>query len=74
MLLRRLQYLHQGNEDSVRLNSISMHAYVHGLLTIMQMNRRIESSATSDFYVASSALQDNLEKMLGSFVKGLDYA
>ena len=74
MLLRRLQYLHQGNEDSVRLNSISLHAYVHGLLTIMQMNRRIESSATSDFYVASSALQDNLEKMLGSFVKGLDYA
>ena len=74
MLLQRLQYLHQGNEDSVRLNSISMHAYVHGLLTIMQMNRRIESSATSDFYVASSALQDNLEKMLGSFVKGLDYA
>ena len=74
MLLQRLQYLHQGNEDSVRLNSISMHAYVHGLLTIMQMNQRIESSATSDFYAASSALQDNLEKMLGSFVKGLDYA
>lgn len=74
MLLQRLQYLHQGNEESVRLNSISMHAYVHGLLTIMQMNQRIESSATTDFYVASSAVQDNLEKMLGSFVKGLDYA
>lgn len=74
MLLQRLQYLHQGNEDSVRLNSISMHAYVHGLLTIMQMNQRIESSATSDFYAASSALQDNLEKMLGSFIKSLDYS
>ena len=74
MLLQRLQYLHQGNEDSVRLNSISMHAYVHGLLTIMQMNQRIESSATSDFYAASSALQDNLEKMLRSFIKSLDYS
>lgn len=74
MLLQRLQYLHQGNDDSVRLNSISMHAYVHGLLTIMQMNQRIESSATSDFYAASSALQDNLEKMLGSFIKSLDYS
>jgi hypothetical protein len=51
-----------------------MHAYVHGLLTIMQMNQRIESSATSDFYAASSALQDNLEKMLGSFIKSLDYS
>ena len=30
MLLKRLQYLHEGNEDSVQLNSISMHAYVHG--------------------------------------------
>jgi AcrR family transcriptional regulator len=73
MLLQRLQYLHQGNEESVRLNSISMHAYVHGLLTIMQMNQRIESSATTDFYVASSAVQDNLEKMLGSFIRSLDY-
>jgi hypothetical protein len=50
-----------------------MHAYVHGLLTIMQMNQRIESSATTDFYVASSAVQDNLEKMLGSFIRSLDY-
>ncbi len=72
MLLQRAYYLLEGNEDSVRLNSISMHAYVHGLLTILQMNRRIESSATSAFYKASSAAQDNLEKMLRSFIKGLD--
>ena len=64
----------RATKNQCDLTVFSMHAYVHGLLTIMQMNRRIESSATSDFYVASSALQDNLEKMLGSFVKGLDYA
>ena len=72
MLLRRSHYLSQGSEDSVRLNSISMHAYVHGLLTILQMNRRIDNSATSAFYKASSAVEVNLEKMLTSFIKTLE--
>ena len=74
MLLKRLQYLHQGNDDSVQLNSISMHAYVHGLLAIIRMNQRIDTSAKTTFFKASSTVKENLEKMLGAFVKNLDFS
>lgn len=74
ILLKRLQYLHEGNEDSVQLNSISMHAYVHGLLTIMQMNQRIEASAKTAFFKASSTVKENLEKMLMTFIRSLDFS
>jgi len=74
MLLKRLQYLHQGNDDSVQLNSISMHAYVHGLLAIIRMNQRIDTSAKTTFFKASSTVKENLEKMLGAFVKSLDFS
>tara|TARA_B110000438_G_scaffold294635_1_gene336361 strand:+ start:1437 stop:2039 length:603 start_codon:yes stop_codon:yes gene_type:complete len=74
MLLKRLQYLHKGNEDSVQLNSISMHAYVHGLLAIIRMNQRIDTSAKTTFFKASSTVKENLEKMLGAFVKSLDFS
>ena len=74
MLLKRLQYLHEGNEDSVQLNSISMHAYVHGLLAIIRMNQRIDTSAKTTFFKASSTVKENLEKMLGAFVKSLDFS
>ena len=74
MLLKRLQYLHEGNEDSVQLNSISMHAYVHGLLAIIRMNQRIDTSAKTTFFKASSTVKENLEKMLGAFVESLDFS
>tara|TARA_B110001450_G_scaffold57183_1_gene53800 strand:- start:128 stop:469 length:342 start_codon:yes stop_codon:yes gene_type:complete len=74
MLLKKLQHLHQGNAGSVQLNSISMHAYVHGLLAIIQINQRIDTSAQTTFFKASSTVKENLEKMLGSFVKSLDFS
>ena len=45
MLLERLHYMHHGNADSLQLNGISMHAYVHGLLAIIQINQRGDTSA-----------------------------
>ena len=74
MLLERLHYMHHGNADSLQLNGISMHAYVHGLLTIMQMNQRIEASAKTAFFKASSTVKDNLEKMLITFIRSLDFS
>ena len=74
MLLERLHYMHHGNADSLQLNGISMHAYVHGLLTIMQMNQRIEASAKTAFFKASSTVKDNLEKMLMTFIRSLDFS
>ena len=74
MLLKRLQHLHQGNADSLQLNGISMLAYVHGLLAIIQMNQRIDTSAQTAFFKASSTVKENLEKMLGTFVKSLDFS
>ena len=54
------------------LNSISTHAYVHRLLTILQMHQRIDkSSAGTEFFKASSAVKDNLEEMLSKFIKNL---
>ena len=73
LLLKRLKYLHDGKEGAAPLNSISTHAYVHGLLTILQMHQRIDkSSAGTEFFKASSAVKDNLEEMLSKFIKNLD--
>ena len=72
MLMERLEYLNNGNEDIVPLNGISTHAYVHGLLTILQMNQRIEKTAKTEFFKASSAAKNNLEKMLANFVGNLE--
>jgi AcrR family transcriptional regulator len=74
MLLERLHYMHHGNADSLQLNGISMHAYVHGLLAIIRINQRIDTSAETAFFKASSTVKDNLEKMLGAFVKSLDFS
>jgi hypothetical protein len=74
MLLKRLQHLHQGNADSLQLNGISMLAYVHGLLAIIRINQRGDTSAQTAFVKASSTVKENLEKMLGSFVKSLDFS
>jgi AcrR family transcriptional regulator len=74
MLLERLHYMHHGNTDSLQLNGISMHAYVHGLLAIIRINQRIDTSAQTAFFKASSTVKDNLEKMLGAFVKSLDFS
>ena len=74
MLLERLHYMHHGNVGAVQLNSISMHAYVHGLLAIIQINQRIDTSAQTAFFKASSTVKENLEKMLGAFVKSLDFS
>ena len=73
MLVQRSKYLHQGNVESAPLNSISLHAYAHGLLSILQMNQRADKSDNSDFFKASSMLRANLEKVLGTFVKNLDF-
>jgi AcrR family transcriptional regulator len=72
MLLERLKYLHDGKEGVAPLNSISTHAYVHGLLTILQMHQRIDKSAKTEFFKASSAVKDNLEEMLAKFITNLD--
>ena len=74
MLLERLHYMHHGNADSLQLNGISMHAYVHGLLAIIRINQRGDTSAQTAFVKASSTVKENLEKMLGSFVKSLDFS
>ena len=72
LLLKRLKYLHDGKEGAAPLNSISTHAYVHGLLTILQMHQRIDESTKTEFFKASSAVKDNLEEMLSKFIKNLD--
>ena len=74
MLLERLHYMHHGNADSLQLNGISMLAYVHGLLAIIRINQRGDTSAQTAFVKASSTVKDNLEKMLGAFVKSLDFS
>ena len=74
MLLERLHYMHHGNADSLQLNGISMLAYVHGLLAIIRINQRIDTSAQTAFFKASSTVKENLEKMLGTFVKSLDFS
>ena len=74
MLLERLHYMHHGSVGAVQLNSMSLHAYVHGLLAIIQINQRIDTSAQTAFFKASSAVKDNLEKMLSAFVKSLDFS
>jgi hypothetical protein len=66
--------LHLGNNDATRLNSVSTHAYVHGLLSIIQINQRIGDTGTTDYYKASSQVKINLEKMLAAFVNNLDFS
>ena len=74
ILQDRIKHLHQDNEEATQLNSMSMHAYVHGLLTIIQINERIGKSDTTDFNKASSKVNNNLEQMLSVFVKNLDFS
>jgi hypothetical protein len=38
------------------------------------MNQRMDTSAQTAFFKASSTVKDNLEKMLGAFVKSLDFS
>ena len=73
-LQTRIKRLHRGNNDATRLNSVSTHAYVHGLLSIIQINQRIGDAGTTDYYKASSQVKINLEKMLAAFVKNLDFS
>ena len=73
-LQTRIKRLHRGNNDATRLNSVSTHAYVHGLLSIIQINQRIGDAGTTDYYRASSQVKNNLEKMLAAFVKNLDFS
>jgi len=74
ILQDKIKDLHQGNTDVTHLNSMSMHAYVHGLLNIIQMNERIGRSDTTAFYKASAKVKSNLEQMLSAFVKNLDFS
>ena len=81
-LQSRVKFLHKSNISKNQLNSISLHAYTHGLLNIIQMNQRIDletkSSAgtlakTSDFYKASKKVKINLRKLLKDFIKSLEF-
>ena len=74
MLLGTFKRLHQQNIDATQLNSVALHAYVHGLLSIILINERIDKSATNTFYKASSHIKGNLEKMLTNFIENLDFS
>ena len=81
-LQSRMKFLHKSNIPKNQLNSISLHAYTHGLLNIIQMNQRIDletkSSASnlaksSDFYKASKKAKINLRSLLKDFIKSLEF-
>ena len=78
----KVKALHKNNTSKTQLNSISIHAFAHGLLNIIQMNERIDQGTkistkdlakTSDFYKASKKVKINLRKLLKDFIKNLEF-
>jgi hypothetical protein len=53
---------------------MSMLAYTHGLLNIIQNDELVDESADSDYAKASPQVKENLNMLLLRFVKNLDFS
>ena len=53
---------------------MSMLAYTHGLLSIIQIDERVDESIGTEYSKASSQVTNNLNKLLLRFVQNLDFA
>lgn len=74
VLTERIERIEGATTATSKLNSMSMLAYTHGLLNILQMDERIDQSAETEYSKASSQVTDNLNQLLLRFVKNLDFS
>ena len=74
LLTDRMQRIEGATTANARLNSMSMLAYTHGLLSIIQIDERVDESIGTEYSKASSQVTNNLNKLLLRFVQNLDFA
>jgi hypothetical protein len=74
LLTERIQRINGATAASSPLNSMSMLAYTHGLLNIIQNDELVDESADSDYAKASPQVKENLNMLLLRFVKNLDFS
>lgn len=74
VLTERIARIEGATAATSELNSMSMLAYTHGLLNILQIDQRVDQSAETEYSKASSQVTDNLNQLLLRFVKNLDFS
>ena len=74
LLTQRIQRIEGATAANSQLNSMSMLAYTHGLLSIIQIDERVDESTETEYAKASPQVKENLNKLLLRFVKNLDFS
>ena len=74
LLTQRIQRIEGATAANSPLNSMSMLAYTHGLLSIIQIDERVDESTETEYAKASPQVKENLNKLLLRFVKNLDFS
>ena len=74
LLSERIQRINGATAASSALNSMSMLAYTHGLLNIIQNDEFVDESSETEYAKASPQVKENLNKLLLRFVKNLDFS
>ena len=74
LLSDRIQRINGATATNSPLNSMSMLAYTHGLLNIIQNDEFVDESSGTEYAKASPQVKENLNKLLLRFVKNLDFS
>ena len=74
LLTEGIQRINGATAASLPLNSMSMLAYTHGLLNIIQNDELVDPSTENDYAKASPQVKENLNKLLLRFVQNLDFS
>ena len=74
LLTEGIQRINGVTAASLPLNSMSMLAYTHGLLNIIQNDELVDPSTENDYAKASPQVKENLNKLLLRFVQNLDFS
>jgi len=74
LLTQRIQRIEGATAANSPLTSMSMLAYTHGLLSIIQIDERVDESTETEYAKASPQVKENLNKLLLRFVKNLDFS
>jgi len=74
LLTEGIQRINGATAASLPLNSMSMLAYTHGLLNIIQNDELVDPSTETDYAEASPQVKENLNKLLLRFVQNLDFS
>lgn len=74
LLTEGIQRINGATATSLPLNSMSILAYTHGLLNIIQNDELVDESTETEYAKASPQVKENLNNLLLRFVQNLDFS